>query len=57
MAMDKGGGLSQGGFLCVGHGGAGAGIVVSGVGRHMSSEKSLSLQAQPQSTPYSGTGN
>lgn len=38
-------------------GGLGAGIVVSGVEKQMSSEKGLSLQAQALSTPHAGTSN
>lgn len=34
-----------------------AGIVVSGVRRQMLSEKGVSLQTQPLSTPHTGTSN
>lgn len=37
-------------------GGAGAEIVFSGVGKQMSSEKGLSLQAQPLSSPRTLSG-
>lgn len=59
MAMGEGGcwaGCLKVGFAAWGAVGAGAGNVVSQVGRQMSSEKGLGLQAQHLSTPHAGTG-